>query len=131
MSEGHGALVTQKAALISEVGAPHSAGPPQPSTTSPEHINLPAPRPVYHRHRPKDAPSRDSKHQAPPSHTGVTRVLADLSMTPVAPCGGLPFAATGLPGLQPRAPPSSPSLPFTLHMRKGESRWLSGAKRDR
>lgn len=82
--------------------------------TSPGHTNSPAPRLAHHRHRPKDAPSQDSKHQAPPSHTSVSSVLADLSMTPVAPCRGLPFAATGLPELQPRAPPSSPSLPFTL-----------------
>lgn len=99
--------------MTAEVGAPHSAGPPQPSITSPGHTNSPAPRPAHHRHRPKDAPSRDSKHQAPPSHTGVLHVLADLSMTPVAPCRGLPFATTGLRGLQPRAPPSSPSQPFT------------------
>lgn len=91
------------------------------------------PQPGHVRRRVHDTRStpRHTNPQASLSHIEASPVLADLSVHPTAPRSGTPFAAIGLPGPPPWPPPSSPSFPFSPHMRKGLSRRLSRAKRDR
>lgn len=94
-------------------------------------LDIPTPPPPQPGHGRRSIPpsSRRTNSQASPSYTEASPVLTDLSVHPAAPRSGMPFAAIGLPGLQPWPPPSSPSSRFTPHMRKGLPRRLSRTKR--